>query len=170
VFSVKQILISYILYMWSSGCRASMRSDRRSLLGLTSSDHQRNTTVWEKLKVEQTVDGTQSYQKNWLQHVQRMEHSRVPRMALEYQPKGKSNTAQPKTRWWGQEHLQNLVSTGHEPGVLHLYKFMMMMMMIMIMMMKFWLQAVTAAIPHLLPENGRKIKLEQNQNHGKLVC
>jgi hypothetical protein len=53
----------------------------RSLLGLTRLDHQRNTTVSGKLKVEHIVDEIQSYQKNWLQHVTRMEHSRIPRMA-----------------------------------------------------------------------------------------
>jgi hypothetical protein len=33
----------------------------RSPLGLKSSDHQRNATIREKLKVEHTVDGIQSY-------------------------------------------------------------------------------------------------------------
>jgi hypothetical protein len=47
----------------------------RSLLRLTRLDHQRNTTIQEKLKVEHLVDEIQSYQKNWLQHVKRMEHS-----------------------------------------------------------------------------------------------
>jgi hypothetical protein len=28
------------------------------------------------------VDEIQSYQNNWLQHVKRMEHSKIPRMAL----------------------------------------------------------------------------------------
>jgi hypothetical protein len=53
-------------------------------------DHHRNTTIREKLKVEHTVDEIQSYQNNWLQHVKRMEHSRIPRMAKEYKPKGKT--------------------------------------------------------------------------------
>jgi cell fate (sporulation/competence/biofilm development) regulator YmcA (YheA/YmcA/DUF963 family) len=58
-------------------------------LGLTRLDHQRNTTIREKLKVEHIVDEIESYQKNWLQHVEKMEHSRIPRMALEYTPMGK---------------------------------------------------------------------------------
>jgi hypothetical protein len=69
-----------------------------SLLGLTRLDHQRNTTIREKLKVEHIVDDIKSYQNNWLQHVKRMEHSRIPRMALEYKPKGKRDMGRPKTR------------------------------------------------------------------------
>ena len=45
----------------------------RSLLELTSLDHQRNT-IRGKLKIEHIEDEIQSYQKNWLQHVKRMEH------------------------------------------------------------------------------------------------
>jgi hypothetical protein len=48
----------------------------------------------------------QRYQKNWLQHVTRVEHSRIPRMAPEYKPKDKRNICQPKTRWRDQRHLQ----------------------------------------------------------------
>ena len=80
----------------------------RSLLGQTRVDHQRNTTIREKRKkVEHIVDEIQSYQKNWLQHVKRMEHSRIPRKALEYQPKGKRDVGRPKTRWRDQQHLQD---------------------------------------------------------------
>jgi hypothetical protein len=62
---------------------ASQMKFLRSLLRLTGSGDQRNTTIREKLNVKHMVDGIQSYQKNWLQHVQRMEHSRILRMALE---------------------------------------------------------------------------------------
>ena len=71
----------------------------RSPLGLTRLNNQRNTTIREKLKVEHIVDEIKSYQKNWLQHVKRMEHARIPRMTLECQPKGKRDIGRPKTRW-----------------------------------------------------------------------
>jgi hypothetical protein len=90
-----------------SEIRNSTNKFLRSLLGLTRSDHQRNTTVREKLKVEHVVDEIQSYLNNWLQHVKRMEHSRIPRMALEYKPKIKRDVGRPKTRWRDQEHLQD---------------------------------------------------------------
>jgi hypothetical protein len=74
-------------------------------LGLTRLDHQRNTTIRGKLQAEHIVYGIQSYQKNWLQHVKRMEHARIPRMALAYQQKGKHDIGRPKTRWRGQQHI-----------------------------------------------------------------
>jgi predicted ArsR family transcriptional regulator len=78
-----------------------------SLLGLTRLDHQRNT-IRGKLKVEKVADEIQIYQKNLLQHVKRMEHSRILTMALVYQPKGKGEVGRPKTRWRDQqEHLKN---------------------------------------------------------------
>jgi hypothetical protein len=47
----------------------------RSLLGLIRLDHPRNTTIRVKLKVEHILDEIQNYQKNWLKHVKRLEHS-----------------------------------------------------------------------------------------------
>jgi hypothetical protein len=60
-----------------------------------------------KTKADHIVDEIQNYQKTWLQHVKMMEHSRIPRMALEYQPKGKRDIGRPKTRWRDQAHLQD---------------------------------------------------------------
>jgi hypothetical protein len=79
----------------------------RSLLGLTRLDHQRNTTIRGELKVEHLVDEIHSYQSNWLQHIKRTEHSRIPMMALEYQPKRKRDIGRPERRWRDQKHLQD---------------------------------------------------------------
>jgi hypothetical protein len=76
-------------------------------LGLTRLGHQRNTTIRGKRKAEHIVDEIQSYQKNCLQHVRRLEHARIPRLALAHKPKGKRNIDRPKTRWRDQQHLQD---------------------------------------------------------------
>jgi hypothetical protein len=60
----------------------------------------------KKLKLEHTADETQSYRKNWIQRVQRMENSRIPRMALAYK-QGKSDIGRPRTRWRDQKPLQD---------------------------------------------------------------
>jgi hypothetical protein len=70
----------------------------RSLLALTRLDHKWNTTVREAQKVEHTVVAIRNYEKKWLQHVKRTEHSRIARMALAYKPKGKRDIGRPKTR------------------------------------------------------------------------
>jgi chemotaxis methyl-accepting protein methylase len=48
----------------------------RPLLGITTLDHQRNTTVREKLKAEITVDEIQSYH-NWLQRINPLKTKRI---------------------------------------------------------------------------------------------
>jgi hypothetical protein len=57
---------------------STIRNNRNEIsemtLGLTRSDRQRNATIRQKLKVEHTADEIQSYQKNWLQYVEKMEH------------------------------------------------------------------------------------------------
>jgi hypothetical protein len=40
-------------------------------------------------------------------------------MAMEYKPKGKNVIGQPKRSWRVQQHLQNWISTGHDPVVLY---------------------------------------------------
>ena len=79
----------------------------RSFLGMTMLDHQMNTTTRKKLKVEHIVDAIQNYQKNWLQHVKRTEHSRILSMAMEYKPKGRGDIGRPKIRWRNQQNLQD---------------------------------------------------------------
>jgi hypothetical protein len=79
----------------------------KSLLVQTRSDHQRNTTIREKLRTEHIVDGIQSYRQNCLQPVKRMEQVRIPRMAVAYQPQGKRDIGRPKTRRRDQQHLQD---------------------------------------------------------------
>jgi hypothetical protein len=64
--------------------------------------------------VEHVVDGIQSYQKHWLQHVKRMEHARIPRIALEYKPQCKRDIGRPRTRWRGQQHIQDWILTGQD--------------------------------------------------------
>jgi hypothetical protein len=46
------------------------------------------------------------YQKEWLQHVDRMDTDRIPKQALKYRPKGKRSIGRPRKRWKGQFHLE----------------------------------------------------------------
>ena len=47
------------------------------------------------------------YQEKCLQHVQRMDTSRLPKQALQYKPKGRRNIGRPKKRWKDQLHLED---------------------------------------------------------------
>ena len=43
----------------------------------------------------------------WLQHVQRMDTNRLPKQALQYEPKGRKNIGRQKKRWRNQLHLED---------------------------------------------------------------
>ena len=47
------------------------------------------------------------YQKKWLQHIQRMDTTRIPKKALQYQPKGRRKIGRPRKRWTDQLHLED---------------------------------------------------------------
>jgi hypothetical protein len=47
------------------------------------------------------------YQKKWLQHVQRMDTNRIPKQALQYNPKGRRNIGRPRKRWRYQFYFED---------------------------------------------------------------
>jgi hypothetical protein len=61
----------------------------RHLLGITKLHRERNQSVREKLGVQNIVLEIQQYQREWLQHVERMDTGRIPQQALKYRPKGR---------------------------------------------------------------------------------
>jgi hypothetical protein len=61
----------------------------RHLLGITKLDRERNQSVREKLGVQNIVLEIKQYQREWLQHVERMDTDRIPKQALKYIPKGR---------------------------------------------------------------------------------
>ena len=39
------------------------------------------------------------YRRKWIQHINRMEESRIPKMAKDYNPRGRRKIGRPKKRW-----------------------------------------------------------------------
>jgi hypothetical protein len=78
-----------------------------SLLGQTKSDHQRITTIHEKLKVEHIIGEIQSYQQIGYNMLKGWNTYEYPGWHWDYKPKGKRNIGQPKTGWRGKQHLQD---------------------------------------------------------------
>ena len=79
----------------------------RHLLGITKLDEEKNQCVREKTGAQAIAKEIKQYQEKWLQHVQRMDTHRIPKQALQYQPKGRRNTGRPRKRWRDQLHLEN---------------------------------------------------------------
>jgi len=60
----------------------------RHLLGVTKLDKEKNESIREKTGAQNIVKEIKQYQKKWLQHLQRMDTNRIPKLALQCRPKG----------------------------------------------------------------------------------
>jgi hypothetical protein len=69
-------------------------------------DRQRNPDISNRLKVDNLVEVIKFYQMNWLDHLQRMDRSHLPKLTLHYKPQGRWDTGIPRLRWRDQEHLE----------------------------------------------------------------
>jgi hypothetical protein len=78
----------------------------RHLLGITELDRERNESVREKLGVQNIVLEIKQYQREWLQHIERMDTDRIPKQTLKYRPKGKRSIGRPRKRWKDRLHLE----------------------------------------------------------------
>ncbi|PSN42823.1 hypothetical protein C0J52_12682 [Blattella germanica] len=59
----------------------------------------RNEEIRKELEAEAVNSRMDRYRKRWLQHVGRMEDTRLPKLAFQYAPKGKRDVGRPRTRW-----------------------------------------------------------------------
>jgi len=66
----------------------------------------RTLNVTNSLKLDDTVKDMKARHENWPGHLKRMDSNRPPRMALQYQPKGRRDIRRPGRRWKDQEHLE----------------------------------------------------------------
>jgi hypothetical protein len=71
----------------------------RPLLGLTRLDRQRNPDMRNTLKVDNIAEDIKLYQKKRLDHLERMDRSRLPKLAFQYQPLGRWDIGRPRRRW-----------------------------------------------------------------------
>ena len=79
----------------------------RHLLGITKLDKEKNQCIRGKTGAQNIVEEIKQYQRKWLQHVQRMDTSRIPKQALRYRPRGRRNIGRPKKRWRDQLHFED---------------------------------------------------------------
>jgi len=79
----------------------------RHLLGITKLDKEKNQCIREKTETQDIVKEIKQYRKKWLQHVQTMDTNRIPKQALQYQPKGWRNIGRPRKKWRDQLLLED---------------------------------------------------------------
>jgi len=82
----------------------------RHLLGITKLDKEKNECIRQKTGAQNTVKEIKQYQKKWLQHVQRMDTNRLPKVATTCTEDGHKQTTKSGYnlyRGWTQTDYQN---------------------------------------------------------------
>jgi hypothetical protein len=67
--------------------------------GCAKPHHISNEMIRTELNIYPVNDTIEQYRNNWLQHINRMEDTRLPKRALQYRPSGKRDLGRPKIRW-----------------------------------------------------------------------
>ncbi|KAJ4448947.1 hypothetical protein ANN_00339 [Periplaneta americana] len=70
----------------------------RRTAGYTILDRKRNEEILEQLEVESVEEKISRYKFNWLDHVRRMENSRIPKIMMQYKPRGHRRPGRPLRR------------------------------------------------------------------------
>ena len=94
--SVRFLLLRILRVSWCPLDRSPAR--RRVSPGITKLDKEKNQCIRQKTGAQDIVKEIKQYQEKWLQHVQRMDTNRLPKQALQYQPKGRRNIGRPRKR------------------------------------------------------------------------
>jgi hypothetical protein len=89
----------------------------RHLFGITKLDKEKNKCIREKMGAQNIAIEIKQYQEKWLQHVQRMDTNGLPKQALQYKPRRRSNIGQPRKRWRDRFHFEGQ-GTGNMPNPL----------------------------------------------------
>jgi len=103
-----EILFYELLRSLQLGCASLLMSTLFSLGGLLAhlqNPHSWRTSlsvlVWPLSRLE--TSGIQEmrfkYKQNWINHLARMDNTRLPKQALNYKPRGRRESGRPRKRW-----------------------------------------------------------------------
>jgi hypothetical protein len=71
----------------------------RIVKGNTRPDKIRIQVIRKKLKVSGIQDVRSKHKQNWINHLERMDNTRLPKHALNYKPRGRRDRGRPRKRW-----------------------------------------------------------------------
>jgi hypothetical protein len=71
----------------------------RSVKGYTTLDKIRSEVIREDLEISGIQDVRSKHKQNWINHLQRMDNTRLPKHALNYKPRGRRDRGRPRKRW-----------------------------------------------------------------------
>jgi hypothetical protein len=70
-----------------------------SVKGYKRLDKIRSEVIIKELKISGIQDVRSKYKQNWINRLERMENTRLPKLALNYKPRGRRNRGSPRKRW-----------------------------------------------------------------------
>jgi len=71
----------------------------RSVKGYTRLDKIRSKVIRKELKISGIQDVKFKYKQNWINHLERMDKTRLPKHALNYKPRGRRDRGHPRKTW-----------------------------------------------------------------------
>ncbi|KAJ4431140.1 hypothetical protein ANN_19735 [Periplaneta americana] len=71
----------------------------RRTAGYTLLDRKRNEEILEQLEAESVEEKITRYKFNWLDHVRRVENSRIPKIMMQYKPRGHRRPGRPEGKY-----------------------------------------------------------------------
>jgi hypothetical protein len=71
----------------------------RSVTGYTRLDKIRNEDIRQELEISGIQDVRLKNKQNWINHLERMDNTRLPKYALTYKPQGRRDCGRPRKRW-----------------------------------------------------------------------
>ena len=71
----------------------------RSVTGYIRLDRIRSKVIRKELEISGIQDVRLKYEQNWINHLERMDNTRLPKHALNYKPRGRKDRGRPRKRW-----------------------------------------------------------------------
>jgi hypothetical protein len=71
----------------------------RSVKGYTRLDKIRGEVTGKELEISGIQDVKSKYKQNWINHLERMDNTRLPKHPLNYKPIGRRDRGCPRKRW-----------------------------------------------------------------------
>jgi len=82
-----------------TGLEAAEMRFLRSVTGYTRLDNIRSEVIRKELEISGIQDVRLKYKQNWINHLERMDKTRLPKHALNYKPRGRRDRGRPRKRW-----------------------------------------------------------------------
>jgi hypothetical protein len=70
-----------------------------SVKGYTRLDKIRSEVIRKELEISRIKDVRAKYKQNWINRLERMDNTRLPKHSFNYKPRGRRDRGRPRKRW-----------------------------------------------------------------------